>query len=124
VDAVVRDVLAAVRTEAETGRRIAERLLGFGRRVVLSYPYKLDWVFLEATIQAAALWPSVATVVEARNVAYEASQESALAAPESYLDRASWPGRHHASERCRFVFRMPIECSCSRSTARGRIRPA
>jgi len=88
--------LAAVRTEAEAGRRIAEWLLGFGRRVVLSYDYKLDWVFLEATIQAAALWSSVATVVEAHNVAYEASQESALAAQESYLDRASWPGRHHA----------------------------
>ncbi len=85
-----------VRTDEDAGRRSARWLLRFGTRLTLSYDYKLDWAHLETAVRAAGLWGSVGPVIEGHNIASEASQESALAAQESYFQSCAWPGRHHA----------------------------
>lgn len=87
---------AAVATDAAAGQRVTDWLLSFGKRLTLSYDYKLDWYFLEAVVRAAGSWGTIQPLIEAHDIASDASQESALAAQESYFQGRGRPGRHHA----------------------------
>ena len=87
---------AAVRSDAEAGKRIAEWILSFDSTVMLCYDYKLDWRFFETSVRAAGLWRQLAPLVQDCNIASDCNQDSALAAQESYLAQGRRPGRHHA----------------------------
>ena len=85
-----------VHDDRGAGQAVGAWLHSFGETLSLCYDFPSDWMLLKHVLSEASAWEQLAGSVRPDNISTQAYRQHCIDARDTFLQRHSHPGRHHA----------------------------